>query len=210
MEPHQPTRSPAENRPFRVEFRSALNGDLLYELQQEGPCRVGDLQCHLATKLADNVRPTLLFESSPLASTDVLQEDVSLAVIRHTLSERAAFALQAARTAVSGVKETRLQDLKSIIKPAEMMLDVMAAILSLLGHREHSWHSIRKLLGRYELPSRLFALEPHQVSFENQLVVQQIVEQHADSFRHEVIVKYATALAPFAALVRAFLECWAA
>ena len=124
----------------------------------------------------------MLFESSPLASTDVLQEDVSLAVIRHTLSEKAACVLQSARTAVSGVKETQLQDLKSIVKPAEMMLDVMAAILSLLGHREHSWHSIRKLLGRYELPSRLLALEPHQVPFESQLEVQQIVEQHADSF----------------------------
>ena len=171
---------------------------------------MGDLQCHLAAKFCDDVRPTLLLAGSPLTATDVLQEDVSLAVIRHTLSQTAAFGLQAARTAVSRVKETQLQDLKTIIVPADMMLDVMAAILSLLGHREHSWHSIRKLLGQRELLSRLFALEPHQVSFESQLGVQQIVERHADSFRHEVIVKYATALAPFAALVRAFLECWAA
>ncbi|CAE7572687.1 DHC1B [Symbiodinium sp. CCMP2456] len=210
MEPHQPTRSPAENRSFRVEFRSALNGDLLSELQQEGPCRVGDLQCHLAAKFCDNVRPTLLFEGSPLPSTDVLQEDVSLAVIRRTLSEAAASGLQAARTAVSNVKRTQLQDLKSIIKPAEMLLDVMAAILCLLGHREHSWNSIRKLLGGRELLSRLVALEPNHVSFESQREVQQIVAQHANSFRHEVIVKYATALAPFAFLVRAFLECWEA
>ena len=91
---------------------------------------MGDLQCHLAAKFCDDVRPTLLLAGSPLTATDVLQEDVSLAVIRHTLSQTAAFGLQAARTAVSRVKETQLQDLKTIIVPADMMLDVMAAILS--------------------------------------------------------------------------------
>ncbi|CAE6950830.1 DHC1B [Symbiodinium natans] len=210
MEPRPPASALAENRPFRVEFRSALNGDLLTERQQEGPCRVGHLQCQLAAMFCDEVPPTLLFEGTPLASTDVLREEASLGVVRRTLPERSAFALQAARAAVSRVRSSQLQDLKSIAVPAQMMLDVMAASLSLLDHREHSWHSIKKLLSGSALPSRLIALQPHEVSFESQLAVQQLVEQRGDSFRHEVIAKYSIALAPFAALVRAFRECWAA
>ena len=150
--------------PWPLKRLKVRNGDLLTERQQEGPCRVGHLQCQLAAMFCDEVPPTLLFEGTPLASTDVLREEASLGVVRRTLPERSAFALQAARAAVSRVRSSQLQDLKSIAVPAQMMLDVMAASLSLLDHREHSWHSIKKLLSGSALPSRLIALQPHEVT----------------------------------------------
>ena len=69
---------------------------------------------------------------------------------------------------------------------------------------------MRKFLGRRDVVLMLIALEPRQVSFESQLAVQRIVEQKAKSFDHDVIRRCSTAMASFAALVRAFLVCWAA
>ena len=122
----------SENLPFHVECRSALNGDLLAELQQEGPCPVGVLQSQLAAMLYDDARPVLMLQGSPLASTDVLREDASLEVIRRTLPEEAANGLQEARTAVSQVRSDYLQEVKALRMPPEPLRDVLSAVLRLL------------------------------------------------------------------------------
>ena len=192
-------------------LRQVRNGDLLSELQQEAPCGVGDLQCRLAARFCDGARPTLLFEGSPLASTDFLHEDVSLAVIRRTLPEEEAAFLQASRAAMSRVRADHLQLVKDLRMPPEPLHDVLAATMSLLDLREHSWMSMKKFLSqRPAIVSRLIALEPHQVSFDSQLAVQEIVHRHHNSFKHEVISRCSIALAPFATLIRAFLVCWKA
>ena len=69
---------------------------------------------------------------------------------------------------------------------------------------------MKQFLGGKDVVSKLIALEPRQVSFESQLAVQHIVEQKPRSFDHNTIRRYSIAMAPFAALVRAFLVCWAA
>ncbi|CAE6916104.1 DHC1B [Symbiodinium sp. CCMP2592] len=199
-----------DNRPIRVELRSALNGELLSELQQEAPCGVGDLQCRLAAKFCDGARPTLLFEGSPLASTDFLREDVSLAVVRRALPEEEALLLQTARKAVSHVKADHLQLVKDLRMPPEPLHDVLAATMSLLDLREHNWVSMKKFLSQRAIVSRLIALEPQQVSFDSQLAVEEIVHRHHNSFNHEVISRCSIALVPFATLIRAFLACWKA
>ncbi|CAE7293494.1 DHC1B, partial [Symbiodinium necroappetens] len=186
------------------------NGDLLSELQQEAPCGVGDLQCRLAARFCDGARPTLLFDGSPLASTDFLYEDVSLAVVRRALPEEEAASLHAARTAMSHVRAEHLQLVKDLRMPPEPVRDVLAATMSLLDLREHSWMSMKKFLSQRAIVSRLIALEPHQVSFDSQLAVQEIVRRHSNSFTNEVISRCSIALAPFATLVRAFLVCWKA
>ena len=119
-----------ENLPFHVECRSALNGDLLAELRQEGPCPVGVLQSQLAALFYDDARPVLMLQGSPLASTDVLREDASLEVIRRTLPEEAANCLQEARAAVSHVRSDHLQDIKALRMPPEPLHDVLSAVLS--------------------------------------------------------------------------------
>ena len=198
----------SEKTSFVVQFRSALNAELIAEMQQPGPCKAGLLQCNLAAVMQDNARPILLLQGVRLAVDDVLTGEASLEVMRRPLPEEAATRLRKAREAVSHVKSDQLQDVKSLKMPPEAIHDVLAAILQLLGRWDYSWVSIRKVLGERNLVQRLLALEPYQVSFESQLAVQQTVTKHRQSFEYDTIRRVSTATTPMARLVLAFIECW--
>ncbi|CAE7249133.1 DHC1B [Symbiodinium sp. CCMP2456] len=156
----------------------------------------------------DDARPDLVLQGSPMISTDVLREDVSLEVVRRTVTEAAANSLQEARKSVGGLSAGYIKEIMIFKNPPIPLLHVFSAILSLMGHKEPSWESVEVVLSGPELP-KLIALEPHEVSWECQLAVQQMVEEHAESFKHEEISRCSLVGAAFAALVRAFLACWA-
>ncbi|OLP99508.1 Thioredoxin reductase [Symbiodinium microadriaticum] len=169
----------AESMAFRVELRNALNAELLTELKQEGPCPVGVVQSHLATMFRDDARPVLVLQGSPMTSADVLREDVSLEVVRRTVTEAAAKSLQEARKGVGELSAGIINEITALKVPPNPLLHVLSAILSLMGHQEPSWPSVTVFLSGPEL-SKLIALEPHQVSWESQLAVQQMLEEHAE------------------------------
>ena len=193
---------------FVVEFRSALNGELMTEMRQREPCKAGLLQCSLAAILQDHVRPVLLLQGAPLAPEDVLSGGVTLEVIRRPLPDEAAKRLHMAREAVLRVKATSFRDVKMINKPPEPLRHVLSGILSLLDCRDCSWNQARKLLAGMAFVPRLIRLKPHQVSFEAQLAVQQTVQQYRRSFEPAVISRFCQVVAPLAELVLAFVECW--
>eukprot|EP00439_Symbiodinium_sp_Y106_P040121 s700_g4.t3 len=131
---------------FRVELRNALSAELLTELQQEGPCLVGVVQSHLATMLRDDARPVLVLQGSPLTSMDVLREDVSLEVVRQTVTEAAANSLQEARTAVGELSAGDIEEITALIVPPRPLLHVLSAVLTVMGRKEPSWESVQEFL----------------------------------------------------------------
>ena len=141
---------------------------------------MGVVQSHLATMFRDDARPVLVLQGSPMTSADVLREDVSLEVVRRTVTEAAAKSLQEARKGVGELSAGIINEITALKVPPNPLLHVLSAILSLMGHQEPSWPSVTVFLSGPEL-SKLIALEPHQVSWESQLAVQQMLEEHADT-----------------------------
>ena len=201
---------PDESSAFAVEFRSALSDELITVMQQKEPCKAGMLQSHLAAVLCDSARPVLLCHGVALAPEDVLAEEVSLLVIRRPLPDDVAQRMRMAREAVARVKADELLNIKALKFPPDAMHDVWSATLLLSGWQDSSWASIKKFLGSGAGTGTrsLLTLEPYQVSFENQLAVQQIVKRAPQSFEYEHILKFSTATACCAALVVAFISCW--
>ena len=200
---------------FAVEFRSALSDELITVMQQKEPCKAGMLQSHLAAELCDSARPVLVCHGVALAPEDVLAEEVSLLVIRRPLPDDVAQRMRMAREAVARVKADELLNIKALKFPPDAMHDVWSATLLLSGWQDSSWASIKKflgsgagILGSGAGTRSLLTLEPYQVSFENQLAVQQIVKRAPQSFEHKHILKFSTATACYAALVVAFISCW--
>ena len=142
---------------------------------------MGVVQSHLATMLRDDARPVLVLQGSPLTSMDVLREDVSLEVVRQTVTEAAANSLQEARTAVGELSAGDIEEITALIVPPRPLLHVLSAVLTVMGRKEPSWESVQEFLRGSEL-SNLIALEPHQVSWESQLAIQQMAEEHPDTW----------------------------
>ena len=163
-EPGRSSTSPPDPAPspscFRVELRSAMNGDLLAEVQHTAPVSVGVLQCSLAAMLHDDVRPALLFQGSPLKVEEVIPAATVLEVIRRPLTQEVAERLQRARADLQRLRLPDLHEMRGCKVPPEPNKHLLSAILLLRNVRDHSWLSMSKLLAKRGLLQDLVALEP--------------------------------------------------
>src|SRR5690606_6720683 len=91
----------------------------------------------------------------------------------------------------------------SMNAPPEAIVDVLSAVLTLLGVRDHSWLSIKTMLSGRGVIDEILRFDGRRISEEVRKDASKLIKKRPSSFNAEDISRVSAAAAPLAAWVKA-------
>ena len=114
--------------------------------------------------------------------------------------------LEASKKAVGSIDSKHLAEIRSLTLPPEPIVDVLSAVLTLLGIRDVSWLSMRRFLGNRGVKEEILAFDARRITDKIRKDVHKILKAKGQSFEHAVIKRVSRAAAPLASWVKANLQ----
>lgn len=114
--------------------------------------------------------------------------------------------LDAAKTAVGGIKPENLVEIRSLTAPPEAIADVLAAVLMMLGVQDLSWLSMKKFLSNRGVKEEIMNFDTKRLNGELRDKVGKLVKKKSTSFDSANIQRVSVAAAPMAAWVKANIK----
>ena len=115
--------------------------------------------------------------------------------------------LDAARTAVSGIRRDQLDEIRSLKVPPEAVADVLSAVLLMLGNADTSWLAMKRFLSTRGVKDEIIGFDAKRsLQPDARRAVAKLIFAKAASFEDTVITRASVAAAPLAAWVRANLK----
>lgn len=111
--------------------------------------------------------------------------------------------LDAAASAVGGIKKDNLSELRAFRMPPPAILHVLSGVLTLMKEQDLSWNNMRAFLGKPSVKEGLINFDAKTVDPETREKVQSLINKNAESFEAEKIKRVNVAAAPLASWVQA-------
>ena len=114
--------------------------------------------------------------------------------------------LEAAKKAVSGIKQDHLSEIRSLKMPPQPIHDVLQGVLTIMGNYDSSWGSMKKFLAGAGMVRSILNFDARSVTPETRRDVEKLITEKANSFDPHVIYRVSIAAAPLAKWVIASVK----
>jgi dynein heavy chain 2 len=114
--------------------------------------------------------------------------------------------LEDAKLAVGQIKSDHLNELKSLVSPPEAIVDVLSAVLTLLGVSDLSWNSMKKFLSNRGVKEDILNYDGKKITPDLRKNVAKLMKKNPASFEPDTIKRVSVAAAPMAAWVKANIK----
>lgn len=114
--------------------------------------------------------------------------------------------LDAAKAAVGQIQSDNLNEIRSFKTPPPPIVDVLSAVLKLLGTRDTSWLSMKKFLGQRGVKDQVLQYDARSMTTSVRAEVEKIVNEKSSSFEPANIQRTSRAAAPLASWVKANIQ----
>jgi dynein heavy chain 2 len=111
--------------------------------------------------------------------------------------------VEAARAQVGELKTDNLNEIKAFRIPPDAVLDVLAAVLFLMGVKDTTWGNMKKFLSQRGVIQNIMNYDAHYITKELRDSVNKMIEKKKNSFIKKNIESASRATAPLAAWVTA-------
>ena len=108
-------------------------------------------------------------------------------------------AIKAAKAAISGIDKRKLDELKAMAKPPEMIKLAMEAVMLIAGSEEDkknvSWEAVRKAIRRPDFIKEILAYDAENAQL-SQSIINQLKNNYFSKIKKEQVYKASTAAGP--------------
>jgi dynein heavy chain 2, cytosolic len=111
--------------------------------------------------------------------------------------------LDQAKQAVGSIRPEHLNEIRSLAAPPEAIVDVLAAVLTMLGVQDLSWTSMKKFLSNRGVKEDILNFDVKRISQSLRDKVAKLIKKKPTSFDAAAIQRVSVAAAPLAAWVKA-------
>lgn len=215
-------------RCFKQTWEKALSQQKQkYSHVEKGLSVLTETQAEVANKKQELAKKTIELEEATKMANDKLKEMVSKRSeaeskkqkadsLRQTIIEKqkiidekkgpimaelaeAEPAIKAAKAAISGIDKRKLDELKAMAKPPEMIKLAMEAVMLIAGSEEDkknvSWEAVRKAIRRPDFIKEILAYDAENAQL-SQSIINQLKTNYFSKIKKEQVYKASTAAGP--------------
>ncbi|KAH0791819.1 Cytoplasmic dynein 2 heavy chain 1 [Histomonas meleagridis] len=164
-----------------------------------------------AKEAMDNISKTMTELSLQSTQVDKIQKELSIKETqlkkqKEEIDQQLSGILPLLKQASENVAKLDSRDIsevRSFSMPPQQVRDVLEAILLLMGERDTSWQSIRKVFSSPKIKDDILHFDPHEVSQQSLIEVNKAIEKKSMSFDYETVKRSSKAAAPLSQWVKA-------